>query len=243
MASIKRGQHIELEIEKFADKGKSLARVDGFVVFVHGAVPGDRVRAYVFKKKKSYAEAKIDEVLKPSDLRTTPRCRYADECGGCKWQHVTYEAQLDAKRQSVEETFAYQSDFSDIEVPPVLGCEEPYRYRNKMDFDFSADRWLTAAEIDTGKDFDTDFAVGLHVPGNFFKVLDLEECHLPSAVTPKAAQRHPRLREEPRLGAVGHPESPRLPPPPRDPHRRAHRRRDGEPRHERIRRGAHRGHR
>ena len=185
MASIKRGQHIELEIEKFADKGKSLARVDGFVVFVHGAVPGDLVRAYVFKKKKSYAEAKIDEVLRPSDLRTTPRCRYADDCGGCKWQHVEYEAQLEAKRQSVRETFAYQSDFSGIEVPPVLGCDDPYRYRNKMDFDFSADRWLTSAEIDTGEDFDTDFAVVLHVPGNFFKVLDLEECHLPSAVTPK----------------------------------------------------------
>jgi len=183
MATVKRGQTLDLEIEKFADKGKSLARVDGFVVFVHGAVPGDRVSAYVFKKKKSYAEAKIDAVLEPSDLRTTPRCRYADECGGCKWQHVEYEAQLEAKRQSVEETFAYHSDFAGIDVPPAIGCDEPFYYRNKMDFDFSADRWLTAAEIDTGEAFDTDFALGLHVPGNFFKVLDLQECHLQSELS------------------------------------------------------------
>ena len=165
MASIKRGQIVELEIEKFADKGKSLARLDGYVIFVEGAVPGDTVKAYVHRAKKNYAEAKLDTLVEPSDMRTEPRCRYADECGGCKWQHVQYEAQLEAKRQSVEETFAYQSDFDGVEVPATIPSEQQFYYRNKMDFDFSADRWLTSDEIATGKDFDTGFAVGLHVPG------------------------------------------------------------------------------
>ncbi len=180
MSTVRRGDLIELDIEKFADKGKSLARVNGYVVFVEGAVPGDRVKAYVHRTKSNYAEAKLDTLLEPSDLRTEPRCRYADECGGCKWQHVEYEAQLDAKRQSVQEAYRHHTDFENTDVRSTLGAEESFYYRNKMDFDFSADRWLTRGEIDTGKDFDTDFALGLHVPGNFYKVLDLKECHLQS---------------------------------------------------------------
>lgn len=183
MARIKRGTKLELEIEKFADKGKSLARVDGYVIFVRGAVPGDRIRAYVYRTKKSYAEAALDELLEPSPLRTEPRCRYADTCGGCKWQHVQYQAQLDAKQQSVQEAFAHHSSFEGVEVPPTVPADPIYYYRNKMDFDFSADRWLTPDEIDTGKDFNTDFALGLHVPGNFYKVLDLHECHLQSELS------------------------------------------------------------
>jgi 23S rRNA (uracil1939-C5)-methyltransferase len=180
MATVSQGDLIELEIEKFADEGQSLARVDGYVIFVEGAVPGDRIQAYVHRTKSSYAEAKIDTLLEPSDLRVAPRCRYADTCGGCTWQHVGYEAQLDMKQQSVEEAFAQHTSFADVEVRPTIGSPKQFYYRNKMDFDFSADRWLTRDEIDTGKDFDTDFALGLHVPGNFFKVLDLQECHLHS---------------------------------------------------------------
>jgi 23S rRNA (uracil1939-C5)-methyltransferase len=183
MSTVDRGDLIELDIEKFADKGKSLARVNGYVVFVEGAVPGDRVQAYVHRTKSNYAEAKLDTLLEPSDLRTEPRCRYADECGGCKWQHVAYDAQVEAKRQSVQEAYRHHTDFEDTEVRPTIGAEEIFYYRNKMDFDFSADRWLTRGEIDTGEDFDTDFALGLHVPGNFYKVLDLQECHLHSELS------------------------------------------------------------
>ncbi|WP_022834664.1 23S rRNA (uracil(1939)-C(5))-methyltransferase RlmD [Salisaeta longa] len=183
MASIDRGDLITLDIEKFADKGKSLARRDGYVVFVEDAVPGDRVKAYVYRAKKNYAEATIDTVIAPSDLRTTPRCRYADTCGGCQWQHVDYAAQCEAKQQSVAEAFQYQSDFDAVDVRPIIGADTTFRYRNRMDFDFSADRWLTRDEIDSGQDFDTDFALGLHVPGNFRKVIDLQECHLPNEVT------------------------------------------------------------
>lgn len=181
----KRGATITLDIEKFADKGMALARVDGFVVLVREGVPGDRVKARIYKKKKRYAEAEIEEVLQPSELRTEPRCYYFSTCGGCKWQHVQYDAQRDAKRESVEGALRHQGGFSldDVKVQPTIGAEEIYLYRNKMEFSFSAQRWLTPEEIATGRDFDTDFALGLHVPGNPFKVLDLKECHLQSEVS------------------------------------------------------------
>ncbi len=177
---VKRGQTIELEIEKFADRGKGLARVDGLVVFVEDAVPGDRVRAYVHRLKRNYAEAKLDALLEPSALRTEPRCPYADPCGGCVRQHVAYPAQLEAKQRSVREALVHHGGFEDVHVRPILGAERIYDYRNRMDFNFSAERWLTRAEIDSGEDFDTDFALGLHPQGQPFKVLDLHECHLQS---------------------------------------------------------------
>ncbi len=178
---MKKGSILTLDIEKFADKGKSLTRLDGYVVFVPGAVPGDRVKARVYRKRKKFAEAALIEVLAPSPLRTEPTCSYFGTCGGCKWQHVDYQAQLDAKTQSVRESFEHAGGRSDVTVHPALGAEDRYYYRNKMEFSFSAGRWLTPDEISSGKDFNTSFALGLHVPGNFAKVLDLHECHLQSA--------------------------------------------------------------
>lgn len=177
---MKKGSILTLDIEKFADKGKSLTRVDGYVVFVPGAVPGDRVKARVYRKRKKFAEAALLEVLDPSPLRTEPKCSYFGTCGGCKWQHVNYQAQLDAKTQSVKESFEHAGGRPDVVVHPAMGAEDLYYYRNKMEFSFSAGRWLTPAEISSGEDFNTSFALGLHVPGNFAKVLDLTECHLQS---------------------------------------------------------------
>jgi 23S rRNA (uracil1939-C5)-methyltransferase len=184
--ALARGAEVELAIEKFADRGKSLARLGGYVVFVDGAVPGDRVRARVFKRKKAFAEARLLEVLAPSPLRTAPRCEYFGSCGGCKWQHVRYEAQLAMKRQAVEEALVHAGGFDlenlGVEVRPTLGADEGrvYFYRNKMEFSFAAGRWLTDWEIASGEELDKDFALGLHVPGRFDKVLDLRACYLQS---------------------------------------------------------------
>ncbi|MFT5515978.1 MAG: 23S rRNA (uracil1939-C5)-methyltransferase [Rhodothermales bacterium] len=180
---MKKGDQLELSIQKFADRGKSLCRLDGYVVFVPGGVPGDRVKATLVRKRKSFGEARIDEILEPSELRTEPRCRYFGACGGCKWQHVSYEAQLEAKRQSVEEALQHEGGFSDIEVRTPIGADDIYEYRNKMEFSFSAERWLTKKEIDSGERFDLRFALGLHAPGYFNKVIDLEECHLQSGLS------------------------------------------------------------
>ncbi|MCH8276974.1 MAG: 23S rRNA (uracil(1939)-C(5))-methyltransferase RlmD [Bacteroidetes bacterium] len=177
---LKRGSEITLEIEKFADRGKSIARLDGYVVFVPGGIPGDRLRVRIVKTKRKYAEAVTLEVLKPSPYRTEPVCSYFGTCGGCKWQHVTYEAQLEAKTQSVREALEHHGGFEKISIAPAIGANPIYRYRNKMEYSFSAQRWLTSDEIASGRAFDTSFALGLHVPGNFSKVLDLTECHLHS---------------------------------------------------------------
>lgn len=177
------GDELELCIEKFADRGKSLTRVDGYVLFIESGVPGDRVRVCVTKRKASYAEARIVQLLEPSLLRTAPRCRYFGTCGGCKWQHVRYEAQLEAKRQRVYEALVHHGGFDGVAVRPTLPSPRIYGYRNKMEFSFSTERWLTPEEIVSQQPLDRHFAVGLHVPNNFYKVIDLEECHLPEPIT------------------------------------------------------------
>ncbi len=186
-AAVKRGTELELDIEKFAGKDQGLARVDGLVVFVRGGVPGDRVRAAVYKRKKSYAEAEVEEVLQPSADRTEPRCFYFPTCGGCTRQHVRYEAQLEAKRQAVREALVHHGGLEDtlqtVEVRPVIASPKPYLYRNHMGFNFAARRWLTPTEIASGEDFDTQFALGLHPASHPFSVLDLEECHLHSELS------------------------------------------------------------
>jgi 23S rRNA (uracil1939-C5)-methyltransferase len=180
---LQRGDRANLDIEKFADQGKGLARVDGLVVFVEGAVPGDRVRAKVTARKSSYAEARIEELLSASEYRTAPRCRYFPTCGGCQWQHADYDAQVAYKRRSVKETLEHQGGFSGVSVRPALAAEEPYYYRNRMDFTFSDRRWLTPREKETGEDFDMRFALGLHPLGEGRRVLDLKECHLQSPLS------------------------------------------------------------
>ncbi len=169
-------------IEKFADRGKSLARLDGMVLFVNGAVPGDKVRVRIIRKKKKHAEAKLLEVLEASDLRTEPACRHFGVCGGCKWQNIRYDVQLDAKDQSVREAFLHTGGFDTVPMESIVPADDPYRYRNKMEFSFSAARWLTEEEIGTGEELDRSFALGLHVPANFEKVLDLSECHLTATI-------------------------------------------------------------
>ncbi len=175
-----KGTTHRVSIEKFADKGKSIARIDGMVVFVKGAVPGDEVEISIRRTRKKYADAEIEQLLQPSELRTDAACRYFGWCGGCKWQHVDYQAQLKAKHASVREAFQHAGGFDDPAVQPVLPAEQTYFYRNKMEFSFSANRWLTRKEIESGQRFDKAFALGLHAPGQFAKVIDIQECHLQS---------------------------------------------------------------
>ncbi len=180
---LRRGDELEVVIEKFADRGKSLARLDGFIVFVPYTAPGDRVRIRIQRVKKQYAEAIPLEILEPSPLRTQPRCRYFGTCGGCKWQHVPYDVQLSIKRDTVEQAFVHQAGFSKLTIPPTLPSPDVYHYRNKMEFTFSHRRWLAPWEIAEGKPLDRSFALGLHVPGFFDRVLDIHECYLPPPKT------------------------------------------------------------
>ncbi|HTO92800.1 MAG TPA: TRAM domain-containing protein, partial [Bacteroidota bacterium] len=178
---MKRGDEIEAVIEDLADGGNSVARVDGLVIFSRGGVPGDHVKLRVRAMKKNFAEADLIGVIAPSAHRTSPRCAHFGTCGGCTWQHIAYAAQLEFKRRHVADALERLGGFSGLEVPAPLGADEPYYYRNKMEFSFGP-MWRTQEEMaaagpDAGP---PPPALGLHIPGRFDRVLDLGECHLQS---------------------------------------------------------------
>jgi 23S rRNA (uracil1939-C5)-methyltransferase len=178
---LKRGDELKLHLESAAFEGKNIARLDGLVAFVKGGVPGDDVRARITRTKKSFIEADVVEVLNPSPIRVSPRCRYVGTCGGCKWQEVNYQSQLDFKRQHVIDALQRIGGFGGISVNPTLGSPDVFFYRNKMEFSFGA-KWLTKEEMSAqagGQALDR-FALGLHIPERFDRVLDIEECWLQS---------------------------------------------------------------
>ncbi len=177
--ALKKGTEVELTIEGAAFKGKGVARHDGMAVFVNGTAPGDKVNARIIKKKKNYAEGKLLEILEPSKDRIEPKCRHARVCGGCSWQHLPYEKQIEYKGLQVEDHVRRIAGLEYTTVHPALKCEQPFYYRNKMEYSFSTRRWLTEEEINR-EEFvdDSGFAAGLHAPGRFDKVLNLQECHL-----------------------------------------------------------------
>jgi 23S rRNA (uracil1939-C5)-methyltransferase len=174
---VKKGQIHELEIAQLAFGGKGLARIDGMAVFVDQAVPGDRVMARIVKKKKSFAEARVTQYLASSSLRVKPACPYSGICGGCKWQFLGYAQQLLYKQQHVQEALEHIGRLKDIPVHPTIAADSIFEYRNKMEFSCADRRWLLPEELGRD-DVDTGMALGLHVPGTFFKVLDIQACLL-----------------------------------------------------------------
>jgi 23S rRNA (uracil1939-C5)-methyltransferase len=172
-----------LKIESFSGDGKTIAHENGMVYFVENAVPGDIVNARIWKIKKKYAEARAIEILSPSSFRVESKCRHFGVCGGCRWQNLSYEKQLYFKRQNVIDAFTRIGDFIEPNVLPVLGCENPYFYRNKMEFTFSNFRWLTNEELDVTEIQQPEVALGLHIPQRFDKVLNLKECYLQSDIS------------------------------------------------------------
>ncbi|AFH50671.1 SAM-dependent methyltransferase [Ignavibacterium album JCM 16511] len=195
---IKKGDIAEFKIEKYAFEGKGIAKVskndllginepDGFeknyIVFVHGSYPGDVVKARLTKIKKSYAEAITTEIISASPDRVKAKCKYFGVCGGCKQQDLSYQKQIDYKQKQVEEIFYKLGGFKDFEIENILPSDEIYFYRNKMEFSFSDKRWLTKQEISSATKFQKDFALGLHIPKIFDKVLDVDECFLQSELS------------------------------------------------------------
>ncbi len=175
----KKIQEIELEISDMAFGGKGIAKVDGFTIFVDQTVPLDRVVARIVRKKKNYAEALVAEFISLSPYRIKAPCPYSGYCGGCKWQFLKYEQQLVYKRQHVSDALAHIGLMQDIPVHPVIAPEHIFGYRNKMEFSCSDRRWLLPDELGR-EDIGFSFALGLHVPGTFHKVLDISACLLQS---------------------------------------------------------------
>ncbi len=177
-----RGERLELTTDSFAFEGKAVGRrSDGYVIFVEGALAQERVIAEVKKAKSSFAEAKLIEVLEPGPDRREPICPYFGICGGCALQHMSYEAQLYWKKRHVTDLFERVAKIPNPPVKDALPAEAEYYYRNKMEFSFSDERWLTDEEIASG-DVQDRFALGLHVRERFDRVIDTEICFLPKPV-------------------------------------------------------------
>jgi 23S rRNA (uracil1939-C5)-methyltransferase len=168
-----------VEVIDAGAKGKTIAKAeDGKVIFLPNAVPGDVVDVQTFKKRKSYYEGKAIAFHKLSDKRTTPVCEHFGTCGGCKWQDMGYEHQLFYKQKEVFNNLTRLGHLELPEVTPILGSENEYFYRNKMEFSFSDSRWLTLEEVQSDKDLGDRNALGFHIPGMWDKILDLKKCHL-----------------------------------------------------------------
>jgi len=183
---LKRGDEIILTVDDAAFEGRTIGRHEGFVVFVDGAVPGDSVKVRLLKVKKSYAEAKVMSVERPSPHRVAPKCRHFGPCGGCKWQHVDYRLQLKFKQQHVVDAFERIGGFPSPNVLPIIGSDDVFFYRNKMEYSFSQKEWLETpptasptSALDIGYSI-LDIHLGLHVPQRYDKVLEITECLLQS---------------------------------------------------------------
>lgn len=169
----------ELEITGAGAKGKSIAKApDGKVIFINNAVPGDIADIQTTKKKKSFYEGTAVNIHKYSSRRVEPVCQHFGTCGGCKWQHMGYEHQLFFKQEEVENNLKRIGKVDLPPITPILGSEDIYFYRNKMEFSFSDSRWLTLEEIQSNKDFEDKNALGFHIPGMWDKILDIKKCHL-----------------------------------------------------------------
>ncbi len=176
----------DVEITGVAAEGKSIARVkmnetDEFptVVFIPFGAPGDIADIKIDKRKRSYAEGHIENLSSPSSIRVEPRCEHFTICGGCKWQHIPYESQLQYKQQQVTDALERIAKVELPEISPILGSEAEWAYRNKMEYTFSDKKWRTWEDVKSGKEFnDSGNALGFHIPGAFDKVYHIEKCHL-----------------------------------------------------------------
>ncbi|KAL9829554.1 putative methyltransferase [Arabidopsis thaliana] len=185
----KRGETVELVCESLGFKGKGICKVDGtgYVVMCDRALPGERFLGRVTRRKGSYAEVgdKIKTISPHKDLVEAP-CEYASYCGGCKTQNLSYEAQLRAKEEQVHELIRHVGRFSDnnpgleIVLKPIVACDIQFHYRNKMEFSFGPQRWLPIEMLNERQDGPKNFALGLHAPGFFDKVLNVDKCLLQS---------------------------------------------------------------
>lgn len=177
---LKKGEEFDAEIEEtLAFGGDGITRLDDYVVFVRNVLPESKVRARLVKRKKSFGEAVPLEVLEESPHKVDWPCPHYPECGGCKFQDLDYQIQLENKRQQVRDLLERVGKFTDFEVLPTIGSEKLFHYRNKMEFSFGSKRWILT-ENDPGKP--ADFAFGLHAPGRYDKILDLDVCYLQSDV-------------------------------------------------------------
>jgi len=164
-------------IVDIAEEGKGVGKADDFVLFVDKAIPGDIADVEVYRSKKNFGEGKIAELKQPSEYRTEPFCEHFGTCGGCKWQHMTYAAQLKFKQKSVADALTRIAKIDVEGMSPIIASPADKYYRNKLEYTFSNKRWLTDGENRTDEVLNMN-ALGFHIPGRFDKILDIDHCYL-----------------------------------------------------------------
>jgi 23S rRNA (uracil1939-C5)-methyltransferase len=166
MAKPRRGDRVEVAIDDLAFGGEGVGRLDGYVMFVRGGLPGDRLRVRVTETRARYGRGEIDEVIAQSPDRVDPPCRYFGQCGGCRLQHLSYPAQLAFKTKQVRDCLERLGNVAGFELRPILPAPDPYGYRNKMEF-------TVATSAGTP-------ILGLHQADRYDVVLDIDRCLLQS---------------------------------------------------------------
>jgi 23S rRNA (uracil1939-C5)-methyltransferase len=192
-ALVKRKQKIilkDLLIENYAAEGKSLARQNGKVIFVENVVPGDVVDVQLFKNKKDWAEGFPLEITKYSEDRVVPFCQHFGVCGGCRWQMLPYEKQLEYKQQQVYDVLTRIGKIQLPQMPPIVGATETKFYRNKLEYSFSAKKYIAEDEFRQLKNSGADVTninqqnvAGFYAKGVFDKVVNIETCYLQTEPT------------------------------------------------------------
>ena len=168
--NLQKGEIIDLEIENIAFLGKGVGKYNGKVVFVSNTMAGDKIKASLTHIKKDFCEADLVEIVSPSAERIAPKCEYFDKCGGCSFQFIPYAKQLEIKKQHVIDAFERIGNVVNPNVKDVIGCSDPYYYRNKMEFSF-------------GYDANMNFTLGMHEPNRRFDIMDLKNCYLMSKIS------------------------------------------------------------
>lgn len=166
-----------IEVIDIAEEGKGVGKTDDLVIFIEKAIPGDVVDVELIRKKKNFAEAKITRIKQASTHRLAAFCAHFGVCGGCKWQHMDYGAQLYYKQKSVDNALSRIGKVDTSTMEDILPSDQTSYYRNKLEYTFSNKRWLTAEDIASGEEHEMN-ALGFHVPLRFDKILDIKHCYL-----------------------------------------------------------------
>jgi len=176
---IKKGMDVELEIESLAFGGMGVSRLNEKVIFVKNAIPGQTVTARITKKRTSYLEARSLEVVSESPHFAPVKCEHFVDCGGCTFQNFDYEQQVSAKELQVKDVFRRIGGFKDVDCDSIVKCKEIFHYRNKMEFTFSNQEYVPESEKERSP---SKFALGLHAPGRWDKILNINECHIQTKI-------------------------------------------------------------
>ena len=178
---LSKGQIIDLDIRSLAYGGMGVSYHNDVVIFVKGGIPGEKLKAKIYKKKKNYLEAYPIEKIKKSKKSVDPRCEHFGVCGGCSFQNLNYNDQLSQKNTQVKDLF---TRIGGIQTPPInkiIGCDNQYNYRNKMEFSYSSNKWIV--NLDENDNNENLNAFGLHVRGRYDKIVDINECHINGNLT------------------------------------------------------------